>query len=70
MMSLFKKRGLYWTRTCQNCVWKYKKSFSTKKRKKEQIKDKVIRDIKAPIKQEDDYYKPTRAGNILESQLY
>ena len=34
------------------------------KKQKEEIKDIIIRDIRAIFKQVDDYYKPTRVGNF------
>ena len=34
------------------------------KKEKEEIKDRIIRNIRALFKQENDYYKPTRVGNL------
>ena len=33
----------------------------------EAINDKIIRDIKTLFKEEDDYYKPIRSGNLWNS---
>ena len=30
----------------------------------ETIKDKIIREIKTPLEEEDDYYKPIKVGNF------
>ena len=61
MMSLFKTEDYIGPEPVKTVY-----GSSTKKGKKEEIKDKVIRDIKAPFKQEDDYCKSTRVGNFLE----
>ena len=40
------------------------RNLSKLKKEKEEIKDRIIRDIKALFKKEDDYYKPTRVGSF------
>ena len=35
------------------------------KKENETIKDRIIKDIRNLVEQEEDYYKPVRAGNFL-----
>ena len=51
----------------EKTVWKKHKSirnFFKLKKENEATKDRTIRDIRTLLKQEDDYYKPTRVGNF------
>ena len=47
----------------ENIITSLRKLFKLKK-EKEEIKDRIIRDIRALFEQEDDYHKPTRARNF------
>ena len=37
------------------------------KKEHEETNDRIIRDVRALFKQEDNYYKPTRIGNFLNN---
>ena len=65
MMSLFKTEDYSGPEPVKTVYGSIRKFLNLKK-KKEEIKDKIIGDIKALFKQEDDYYKPTIVGSFLE----